>query len=453
MQEILPQKLKELAAACDFPLYVVGGSCREYLSAQQPLRRDWDICAPALPERVADIAQTLGFTMGAVYKNTGTVKLKCEGEEYEYAGFRSDRYVRGTHSPQEVYFTGDINKDAVRRDFTCNAIYFDICAGEFIDPLGGMEDIKSGRVRTVAPAGKVFGEDGLRLMRLARLCAQTGMQPDGECMLGAKENAALIRDISPERIYAELRGILHADTKYGVKYGQYQGLCILRDTGVLGYILPELSLGAGMSQRQDCHAHDVLEHSFRCVMYSPDDIRLAALLHDVGKPYCKITAGNFYGHEEQGARIAREICLRLKAPKKVTEDVVRLIALHMYDSAGNTRESKIRRMIVNNRDIFFRLTELKQADYSACRDDLSEAPSVARWREIYGDMLKEGVPFSLRDLKVKGNDLIAAGVPAQLTGKVLDALLSECAVLPRMNEKNRLIAAGLRIAGQLAGGQ
>ncbi len=450
MQEILPKKLKILAASCDFPLYVVGGSCREYLSGVQPLRRDWDICAPALPDKVAAVAQSLGFTIGAVYKNTGTVKLSCEGEEYEYASFRSDRYVRGMHSPEKVFFTDDIQKDALRRDFTCNAIYYYICGGQFVDPLGGIDDIKSGRVRTVAPASKVFGEDGLRLMRLARLCAQTGMQPDGECAFGAKENAALIRDISPERIYAELCGILHADTKYGVKFGQYRGLCILRDTCVLGYVLPELSLGAGMSQRQDFHAHDVLEHSFRSVMYAPVDIRLAALLHDVGKPYCKITSGNFYGHEEEGARIAREICQRLKAPKKVTEDTVRLISLHMYDFAGNTRESKVRRMIVNNIDIFFRLTELKQADYSACRDDLSEAPSVARWRGIYEEMVKDGVPFSLRDLKVKGNELIAAGVPKQLTGRVLDSLLSECALLPRMNERERLITAGVRIASQLS---
>ena len=451
MREVLPEKLKMLADSCDFPLYVVGGSCREYLSGAQPLKRDWDICAPASAERVADIAQTLGFSIGAVYKNTGTVKLKCGGEEYEYTSFRSDKYVRGMHTPEKVYFTDDIQKDAVRRDFTCNAVYYDICGGQFADPLGGMEDIKSGRVRTVAPAVKVFGEDGLRLMRLARLCGQTGMLPDGECAYGARENAALIRDISAERIYAELRGILHADTKYGVKYGQYRGLCVLRDTGVLAYVLPELSLGAGMSQRQDFHAHDVLEHSFRCVMYAPDDIRLAALLHDIGKPYCKITAGNYYGHEEHGARIAREICVRLKAPKKVTEDTVRLISLHMYDSAGNTRESKIRRMIVNNRDIFFRLVELKQADYSACRDDLSEAPAAARWRGIYQDMVNEGVPFSLRDLKVKGDELIAAGVPEQLTGKVLNALLSECAVLPRMNEKSRLISAGVRMVNQLAG--
>ncbi len=449
MLEILPEKLKQLAHACDFPLYVVGGTCREYLSGLHPLRPDYDICAPASPDRVVDIALGLGFSVCAVYRNTGTVKLKYGGDEYEFTSFRSDKYVRGRHLPESIFFTDDIYKDALRRDFTCNAVYFDISAGRFADPLGGTEDIRRHRVRTVAPAEKVFGEDGLRLMRLARLCGSTGFAPDGECLAGAKVNAALIRDISAERIYAELRAILHADGVYGVKRGQYAALCILRDTGVLAHILPELALGEGMSQRQDYHMYDVLEHSLRCVMYAADDIRLAALLHDVGKPYCRITSGVYHNHEQEGARIVREICARLKVPKKLAEETARLTALHMYDCAGNARESKVRRMIVRNRDIFFKLTELKQADYSACRDDLSEAPSVTRWREIYQAMLAEKVPFSLKELKVRGNELIAAGVPREKTGRVLEALLAECAVAPQLNERKKLISAAGRIAKEI----
>lgn len=449
MLEILPEKLKQLAYACPFPLYVVGGTCREYLSGQRPKKFDFDICAPAPPEEVLNVALTLGFERCAVYKNTGTVKLKVSGEEYEFTSFRSDKYVRGLHTPAKIYFTDDMQLDARRRDFTCNAVYFDIKGEKFIDPLGGIEDIKNKRVRTVAAAEKVFGEDGLRLMRLARLCGSVGFSPDEECLQGAKANAGLIRDISAERIYAELCGILHADEKYGIEYGQYAALCVLRDSGVLAYILPELALGAGMSQRADFHLYDVLEHSLRCAMYAPSDIRLAALLHDAGKPYCKITTGNFHGHEEEGARIVSEICARLKVPKKLTEETVRLTALHMYDCAGNTRESKIRRVISSNHDIFFKLLELKQADYSACRGDLSAAPSVTKWTEIYKKMTEEGVPFSLRELKVKGNELIAEGIPHEKCGKVLEKLLSECAVLPVLNEKSKLIAAAKRIAATI----
>ena len=102
-------------------------------------------------------------------------------------------------------------------------------------------------------------------------------------------------------------------------------------------------------------------------------------------------------------------------------------------------------MIVSNRDIFFKLVELKQADFSACRDVLSEAPVITKWREIYGEMMKEGVPFNLRELKVKGDELIAAGIPKEKCGKVLDRLLLECAVLPQLNEKNKLIITAKRI--------
>ena len=449
MLEILPEKLIDLAHACPFPLYVVGGTCREYLSSMFPLKPDYDICAPVLPEVFAEAAEKFGFAQCAVYKNTGTVKLKAEGEDYEFTSFRSDKYVRGTHTPAKIYFTDDIELDARRRDFTCNAVYYDIKAEEFIDPLGGIEDIKRKALRTVAPAGKVFGEDGLRLMRLARMCGAIGFRPDEECIEGARANCRLISDISAERIYSELREILHADSKYGVKYGQYAALSMLRETGVLGVIIPELSLGAGMTQRQDFHMHDVLEHTLRCVMYAPDDIRLAALLHDVGKPYCKITSGNFINHEVEGARIAREICSRLRVPKKLTEETVRLIELHMYDVDCKARESKIRRMIVSNRDIFFKLAELKQADFSACRDDLSEAPVISKWREIYQNMVSEGVPFNLRELKVKGDELIAAGIPRAKCGAVLDRLLLECAALPQLNERNKLIITARRVVREL----
>ena len=449
MLEILPEKLIDLAHACPFPLYVVGGTCREYLSSMFPLKPDYDICAPVLPEVFAEAAEKFGFAQCAVYKNTGTVKLKAEGDDYEFTSFRSDKYVRGTHTPAKIYFTDDIELDARRRDFTCNAVYYDIKAEEFIDPLGGIEDIKRKALRTVAPAGKVFGEDGLRLMRLARMCGAIGFRPDEECIEGARANCRLISDISAERIYSELREILHADSKYGVKYGQYAALSMLRETGVLGVIIPELSLGAGMTQRQDFHMHDVLEHTLRCVMYAPDDIRLAALLHDVGKPYCKITSGNFINHEVEGARIAREICSRLRVPKKLTEETVRLIELHMYDVDCKARESKIRRMIVSNRDIFFKLAELKQADFSACRDDLSEAPVISKWREIYQNMVSEDVPFNLRELRVKGDELIAAGIPRAKCGAVLDRLLLECAALPQLNERNKLIITARRVVREL----
>lgn len=438
MAEVVPDKLKTLASACPFPLYLVGGSCRDFLAGVTAASRDFDICAPASAEAFAAIAASCGFKVCAVYKNTGTVKLSGFGEEYEFASFRTDEYVRGGHNPAKIFFTDDILSDARRRDFKCNAVYYDISREEFADPLGGIADIENKRVSTTVDADKVFGEDGLRLMRLARFACRLGFTPDGDCLAAAKKNAALIRDISAERVFSELQAILHADGYCGVQDAHYRGAEILSETGVLKYILPELEAGRGLKQRADFHDHDVLEHSLRCLKYADKDIRLAALLHDIGKPRVFEETGKFVGHEEVGADMAAEILKRLRAPKKLTEEVCVLVKLHMYDLNCAARESKVRRFIVKNYRYIDKLLKLKQADYSACKDDLSVAPAVAKWKKIISDMKEEGAPFSTADLKCDGKELIERGVPASAAGKALSYLLGRCAAEPNLNEKEKL---------------
>lgn len=440
MVNLLPEKLIELACALNKPLYAVGGACRDFLAGLVPEgKRDWDICSPESAREVAAAAERLGFTVTAIYKNTGTVRLCCRGENYEFTTFRTDRYVRGTHSPAEVFFTEDISLDARRRDFKCNAVYYDIRAQKFVDPLGGIGEIKSRTVSTVADAEKVFGEDGLRLMRLCRIAAQTGFTPTEECLEGAAVNCALIDDIAAERVWEELNAILCADIKYGVAQAQYTGLKLLKRTGVLARILPELALGDGMQQRKDFHAYDVLEHTLRCVAYASPEIRLAALLHDVGKPYCKITFGKFARHEDEGARIAENICKRLRVSGRQTALTCALIKLHMYDLSCEASENKVRKFIVAHLDVLDKLLMLKQADFSACKDDLSVAPCVAKWSGIYKSMLAEGVPLTKKQLAVRGNDLIDAGISPEKTAKTLDFLLGECAIGNVRNERERLI--------------
>lgn len=435
----LSSRLIELAKNLNYPLYVVGGYVRDYLAGLNN-SSDIDICAPASAEDFALAAKNAGYTVDAQYKNTGTLKFSLGQESYEFASFRSDKYVRGEHTPADTFFTSDINLDARRRDFKCNAVYYDIAAQKIVDPLGGVKDIQSGVISTVAPAEKVFGEDGLRLMRLARIAAQTGFKPSPECLKGATLNAGLIRDVSVERIYAELNMILHADGKYGKARGQYEGLKILQQTGVLQIILPELSLGEGMSQRPDIHKYDVLEHTFRTVAYSDDGVRLAALLHDIGKPYCFINFGKYYGHETEGARIAKEVCSRLKVPKKLAEETVKLVELHMYDMRCDAKENKVRKFIIENYAVIDKLLLLKQADFSACADDFGIAPTVEKFNAIIGKMREEGVPFNLKELNVRGDELIALGLPAASVGSVLQSLLKDCAINAVKNEKELLLS-------------
>ncbi|MBQ5929898.1 MAG: CCA tRNA nucleotidyltransferase [Clostridia bacterium] len=440
MRKILPKNLILLAENAPFPLYVVGGTVRDCLAGLTPKRVDLDICSPTHAEIFANFAASQGFQVKSVFKNTGTVKLQdCENNEYEYSCFRSDKYVRGTHVPVEIYFTDDIELDARRRDFTANAIYYDIKADKFIDPLDGVSAIKEKRFTTVAPAKKVFGEDGLRLMRLARQAATLGFTPDNDCLLGATENAALIDDISPERIYTELLAILYADGKYGNTDGAYQGLQLLEKTGVLTRILPELCLGKGMAQRADFHKYDVLEHSLRAVKYAAPSVRLAALLHDVGKPLCAIRDGNSYNHPTDGERLANTILQRLKAPKKTIEQVCALVRWHMYDMDCKTNENKLRRFFVEHSPILEDLLLLKQADFSACMDDMRQAPTCTRWRKLLAQMKEENVPFTLKELDINGADLLALGIPPTSISTVLRKLLLHTATAPNENKKERLL--------------
>lgn len=443
MEKFIPEKLKTLSAVLPAPLYVVGGSVRDFLAGHARAEgdfSDWDVCAPVLPETFAAAAEQCGFLVHSVYKNTGTVKLTDpSGTGVEFSPFRSDEYVRGTHTPAAVWFTQDIVLDAKRRDFTCNAVYYDIKNHSFVDPLGGMSDIAAKRMRTVRESGRVFGEDGLRLLRLARQCGQLGFTPDEETLCGARQNAALIRDIVPERIFAELKLMLCADEKYGVGDGHYRALRVLDQTRVLDEILPELAAGRGMEQPAAFHAYDVLEHSLRCVLYAPASVRFAALLHDAGKPFCKHRDGNFYLHPEEGATLSDAILFRLKAPVKLKAQTRELVLWHMYDMLCDVREKKLRRFFAEHASLLDELISLKQADYSACKNDLSPAPTVARWRELLTRMRAENAPFSLRDLRVTGKELLQAGLPAPYAGKVLHALLLHCAAAPQDNRADRLI--------------
>ncbi len=439
--KLLPKRLIELANACDKPLYLVGGALRDYLAGLTPHgARDWDICAPISFADFVNVAEKVGFTVQATFKHTGTVKCKdADGVEYEFSSFRSDKYVRGIHVPSEIFFTEDISLDAKRRDFTCNAVYFNIQTGEFCDPLNGIPAIKEKRLTTVAPADKVFGEDGLRLMRLARQAGQLGFTPDADCLRGATHHANLIDDISPERVYTELCAVLSADKKYGVASGHYRALKLLEKIGVLARIFPDLAKGKGMAQRADFHKYDVLEHSLRAAWYADESVRLAALLHDVGKPFCKLRDGNSYAHHEEGAILAKEALTRLKAPKKVIERIPALIEWHMYDFNCQTGENKLRRFFVTHYSILEELIALKQADFSACTDDFSTAPTCARWRMILEQMKKEGAPLTLKELALSGKELLELGIPAPHVSQVLQALLLHAACNPKDNTKERLL--------------
>ena len=436
----LPEKLTEMARNMDTPLYVVGGAVRNFLLTGKG-SGDWDIAAPCDAERALAAAKRAGLKCTAVYPRTNTFRLKDGDACYEFTSFRTEKYAKGGgHSPIEVARTDDVKEDALRRDFKCNAVYYDVLSGDIVDPLGGADDIERKILSTTRAPHEVFGNDGLRLMRLARFSGELGFTPSPETLAGATDNADNILDIVPERIYEELQKILVADTKYRFSPmdGHYRALQVLSTIGVLDRILPELTAGRGMAQRADFHNYDVYAHGLRAVLYAKPSVRLAALLHDVGKPQVWRETGKFHNHDKEGSLMAQEILARLKAPVSVRRAISRLTALHMYDVDCKTAKNKLRAFLVENADCMDDLLALKQADYRACKDDTGVCPAVSRWEKELAEMKEEGVPFGIRELAVTGDDLAKLGFRGKQIGEELQRLLSICVCDPTRNEKQTL---------------
>lgn len=446
MKNFIDQKLIEFNKILARPLYLVGGFVRNFL-IDKSTSTDLDVCGAIPVEELKGALENFGEKVLAVYKRTGTLVFKINGKKYEYTRFRKDGYsAGGNHQPDTVVFTDDITEDALRRDFKCNAIYYDVLGDKFIDPLGGIEDVKNKILDTVKDPKEVFSHDGLRLMRLARFCGELGFTPTKKVLKGARENASNILDISVERIYEELSRICLADPKYSFSPldGHYRALKVLDQTATLDKIIPELTLGRGMEQRKDYHKYDVLEHTLKTVLYSQKSVRLYALLHDVGKPFCMQKDGKYHFHDIEGARLAKSVLLRLKAPKQTIETCVFLTRYHMLDMKKDMKKAKLRRFIVKNLDKIDLLLDLKQADFSACKDNLEVCPTVQKWREIMLEMKTDGTPINLKQLKITASELIEIGYLGKEIGKELNKLWDLCINSPQKNDRDYLIKKAIK---------
>ncbi len=441
MNKFLSKNLISLAKSLSLPIYVVGGFVRNFLISGL-ISDDIDLASAVGLEELLPALKENGFTVVAEYKRTGTVVFSDGKQKYEFTAFRTDSYeLGGKHVPEKISFTKDVTEDALRRDFKCNAVYYDIAKGQIVDPLNGINDIKNKVLDTVKSPGEVFSHDGIRLMRLCRFASELDFTPTKSVIEGATSNAKNIDDIPAERIYTELKYILNSDKKYPFsdKRGHYNGLKLMSKIKVLDRIFPELTLGRNMLQRKDFHNYDVLEHSLRCVLYAPDKLRLEALLHDVGKPFCMKNYGKFHLHGLEGINIAKEILERLKVDKKTAESVIFMVKNHMFDLDLKAKENKVKLFIVKNFDKIDDLLKIKQADYSACKDDLSIAPTVKKWTEIIEKMRFNNTPFNLKELAISAKDLIELGYSGVKIGKVLDFLLDKAIIDPSINEKEKLI--------------
>ncbi len=411
--------------------YIVGGCVRDALMGLTP--SDWDITTSALPETIKSLFEK---TVDTGLKH-GTVTVVIDKKPYEVTTFRVDGAYHDARHPENVTFTPSLKEDLARRDFTVNAMAYNEKDG-LIDLFSGRNDLKNNILTCVGNPDIRFKEDALRMLRAVRFCAQKGFMMDDETNASIKRNASLIQNLSAERIWAEFSHILLSDRLEYVK--------TLYDFGILSLILPALAKCFETTQNIKWHIYDVGIHSVVCAsnVEKKPYLRFAALLHDIGKPLTKGRnedgSDHFRNHAKESVLLAEEILNQYKVKNSDKDKILRLIKHHDREIIP---EKKYVKRAVNavGDDIFLDLMALKRADALA-QNTLLTAPRLLVYEKIvalYEELKTQNEPFSVKHLKVDGNDLKAFGLKGKEIGDALSFLLDFVIENPEKNEKEILL--------------
>jgi poly(A) polymerase len=390
--------------------FFAGGSVRDQLLGREPV--DFDVATSAPPEAVQGLFPRT-VPVGAQF---GVILVVEEGRPFEVATFRSDEaYVDGRR-PSRVHF-GSAEADARRRDFTINALFLDPDSGSVVDFVGGERDLRAGVIRAIGDARARIAEDRLRMLRAVRFAARLGFTIEPATQAAIVAAAPTITDMAAERIGDEIVMIL-------TEGAARRGFDLLRDTGLLAHVLPEVARMRGVVQSPEFHPEgDVWTHTLLLLDQLPagaaETLALGALLHDVGKPLCagehrgRIT---FYGHTAVGAEMAVAICQRLRRSRTTWERVAYLVHDHLrLVQAPRMRLATLKRML--RHEGFDELLSLARMDALASNRDLTYVEFCERRR---GELAQEEIrPPRL----LSGDDLVALGyTPGPRMGDILRAL-------------------------------
>ena len=447
MQIRIPDNLAPVARAffsAGVSAYAVGGLVRNSLLRLPPA--DMDVASPRTPAPVTDLFAGSNVRVVEKAAEFGTVELLGpDGLIVEHTAFRRESYpAGGAHRPETVTLGGTLISDAFRRDFTVNALYADLSTGEVTDPTGGLSDLAKGVLRTTsADPDDILRSDALRVLRLARFSGELGFVPEPDTLAAAVRHAPGLMDVAAERRREELIKILLCDRKYGRNASAVlSALELLATLGAWPALVPEMDAGRGTPQRPDHHRYDVQGHLFHACAAAPATLtlRLAALLHDIGKPACRAETGSMRLHDEYSERIARRVLTELRFPKAVVAEVCAIVLDHMYDVQNTGREETLRvRFARWGRERTLQMIAMREADIRGC--GYNEAYENLRWRALYDRMLAEGAPFSQGELALTGKEIMAAldMGPGEKVGLLKERLLDHCARHPEDNTKERLL--------------
>ncbi len=437
-----PKEILEIHTAlltAGFESYLVGGCVRDLIIGREP--KDWDLTTNAKPEEIQALFEETFYendygTVGVVTKATDPRMKVVEITPYRIEG----KYSNARH-PDEVRFSDNIRDDLKRRDFTINALAYAPDTNTLVDEHGGKEDIARKLVTTVGEASERFKEDALRMLRAVRLSAELDFAIETKTAAAIHESASLLEKISRERVRDEFIRIIESPRPM-------QALYISQKLGILKFIIPELEEGIGCAQNQ-AHAYDVFEHLLRALQGAADkewslEVRIAALLHDVGKPATRRWSDEkkdwtFHGHEVVSARMAKKILTDLRMPKEMIEKIEALIRTHMFFSDPDTVTlSAVRRTIRNVSPANIKdLLNLRICDRIGTGRPKEQPFRLRKYMSMVDEALRD--PVSVSMLKIDGTRLMELGEKAgPRIGWILHALLEEVLDDPKKNTEDYL---------------
>ena len=426
-----PRALEVLARlrAAGHQAVLVGGCVRDFLLGKEP--HDYDAATSARPEEILAACAALPCVPTGL--RHGTVTVLSQGLAVEVTAFRREgTYSDGRH-PDQVSFTDSLEEDLGRRDFTINAMAWD--EGGLVDRFGGQADLQAGLIRCVGEPERRFQEDALRILRGLRLAAQLDFAIHPDTARAIRTETPRLSLVARERIGGEFLRLLS---------GPGAGRVLLDFSQTVCEIVPQLAPTVGFDQKNPHHAWDVYTHLVKTVEKVPPEpaLRLAALLHDVGKPAVffldETGTGHFYGHAEASARLCEDIAQSLRLDRATREQVVTLVQRH-HLPLQPTQACVGRWLRRLGPELFFQLLALMKADGASCLPGQSPREELDQTADLARTLLAQAPCLTLKDLAVNGRDALAAGLSGPAIGRALNRLLDQVAEGTLPNEREVLL--------------
>lgn len=408
-----------------FEAFLIGGSVRDYIMGL-PIG-DIDITTNATPQQVKEVFKDFRVIETGI--KHGTVTVLIDGEPLEITTYRSEGTYSDNRHPDNVTFSQSLSDDVTRRDFTMNAIAFDFSTG-FCDLVGGMEDIKNQTIRCIGDAETRFREDALRILRALRFSSVLSFNINENTKDAIHKCKDLLKNISAERIREEFTKLICGKNAYNV---------LSEFSDVITVFIPEIKSCIGFEQKNRHHCYDVYTHILKSVEISKPDtaIRLALFFHDIAKPivahFDEKGEQHYYGHPKKSAELTEKIMTRLRFDNETKNRVVTLVLLHdspiMVNNDTYPDKKRLKKIMSKiGKEQIFDLIHVKYCDNSAQKPEYFRGEDFYKTTfSIIDEIISQQECFSIKDLKIDGNDLISMGFKGREIGKILEKVL-ECVI-------------------------